>query len=201
MSDQDTRGQTTEGEPPDGGRRKFLGVASIAAMASGLAAGYGALGAIVGRYLYPARPTETGWMFVVEVDRLKVGDSLQYEAPGGEAVTIARQGASGGASDFIALSSTCPHLGCQVHWQSNEERFFCPCHNGTFDAQGLGTGGPPGEAGQRLPQYVLTVEKGLLFIDAPTASLAEGREGRIVQPKTSKAGHDPCLGRNGTRRA
>ena len=199
MSDQDKRNRDRKGEPPDGERRKFLGVASKVAMASGLAAGYGALGLVAGRYLYPAHPTETGWLFVAEVDRLGVGDSLQYEAPGGEAVTIARQRSAGDVSDFIALSSTCPHLGCKVHWQSTEERFFCPCHNGTFDAQGRGTGGPPGDAGQSLPQYALRVEKGLLFIEVPTASLAQGEEERIVEPQLARAGHDPCLAGGGVR--
>jgi len=205
MSDRDDRIDEVEERAPDGDRRRFLGMASKVAMASGLAGGYGAMGLVAGRYLYPAHPQETGWMFLAELDRMSVGDSLHYEAPGGEAVTVARQGSAGDASDFIALSSTCPHLGCQVHWQSAEERFFCPCHNGTFDAVGRGTSGPPGDAGQSLPRYALRVENGLLFIEVPTATLAatpaDGAEGRIVEPRVSRSGHDPCLDGGGTRRS
>ena len=80
-------------------------------------------------------------------------------------------------ADFIALSSVCPHLGCRVHWQSQESRFFCPCHNGSFDPQGKPTGGPPLAAGQSLPKYPLKVEHGLLFIEMPIHSVG-GRKPR-----------------------
>jgi Rieske Fe-S protein len=89
-------------------------------------------------------------------------------------VIITRQGEGGEVSDFIALSSTCPHLGCRVHWESPNQRFFCPCHNGTFDPQGRATGGPPKAAGQDLPRYPLKIERGLLYIEVPTRTLSVG---------------------------
>ena len=94
-----------------------------------------------------------------------------YRVPGGEKVTIARRGETGTVDDFIALSSTCPHLGCQVHWEPLHERYFCPCHNGTFDPDGVGTGGPPGDAGQSLPRYPLRVEGRLLYIRVALSGL------------------------------
>jgi Rieske Fe-S protein len=45
--------------------------------------------------------------------------------------------------DYIAMSNVCTHLGCRVRWISDEERFFCPCHNGQFDRQGNVISGPP----------------------------------------------------------
>jgi nitrite reductase/ring-hydroxylating ferredoxin subunit len=192
MTDESDRDRPAEPE-----RRRFLELSSKAAMATGLAAGYGTLGLVAGRNLYPARPDDRAWVFVTGVDRLAPGGALHYESPTGEAVTVARQGSAGGVEDFIALSSTCPHLGCQVHWEASNDRFFCPCHNGTFDAAGRGTGGPPGDAGQSLPRYALRVEDGLLFIEVPTASLARG-EGRVVEARRSRPGHDPCL--DGDRR-
>jgi Rieske Fe-S protein len=148
-------------------RRGFMATTSSVAMAAGLAAGYGTFFAMAGRFLFPAGSDVTGWMFVAEVDRLRVGDSMTYVAPNGAKVVVARQQEKGTAADFIALSSTCPHLGCQVHWESANGRFFCPCHNGTFDSQGQATGGPPFTAGQSLPRYPLRIERGLLFIEAP----------------------------------
>ena len=106
------------------------------------------------------------------VNDIEVGGAFVYRTPVGERVTIARQGESGTVDDFVALSSTCPHLGCQVHWQLAEARFFCPCHNGAFDAQGKPTAGPPAEANQELPRYPLKLEGGLLYIEAPTEKLA-----------------------------
>jgi len=37
---------------------------------------------------------------------------------------------------FLAVHSRCPHLGCTVHWTSEENRFFCPCHASSFDLYG-----------------------------------------------------------------
>lgn len=156
-----------EQEPRKLDRRGFLTQSSNVAMAVGLAAGYGALGAIAGRYMYPARGRDLSWLFVAEVAALGVGESLLYRGPAGETINITRTANGGDASNFIALSSTCPHLGCQVHWESQNDRYFCPCHNGTFDPDGVGTGGPPGDAGQSLPRYPLKVESGLLFIEVP----------------------------------
>jgi len=152
---------------PGTDRRSFLARASGIAMTAGLAAGYGTCGWMAVRFLYPAHPRPKGWMFVIEAVRLAKGQSFAYRTPAGERVTIARQADAGTVEDFAALSSTCPHLGCQVHWEAQRERFFCPCHNGTFDRDGKGTGGPPGEAGMSLPRYPLRLEDGLLYIEVP----------------------------------
>ncbi|HYW79103.1 MAG TPA: ubiquinol-cytochrome c reductase iron-sulfur subunit, partial [Thermoguttaceae bacterium] len=136
-------------------RRDFI---SSAAMGGGLLAGYGTLAVMAGRYLYPSGAQPKTWMFVTALKRMAEGESLEFEDPTGAKIVIARQGGNGDADDFIALSSVCPHLGCQVHWQSNANRFFCPCHNGVFDPQGKATGGPPAAAGQSLAHYPLKVE-------------------------------------------
>ncbi len=137
-------------------------------MGAGLVSGYGAFGAIAARYLYPARPDRTRWMFVAATSTLHPGDAMTYHTPAGAGVTIARRADGGTVDDFIAMSTTCPHLGCQVHWEGRTSHFRCPCHNGIFDADGRGVSGPPGEAGQSLPRYPLQVEHGLLFIEVPT---------------------------------
>lgn len=177
-------------------RRKFITSASRIAMAAGLAGGYGGFGLIAGRFLYPARPEDRLWQFVAEVDRIDVGESLLYRGPSGETINVTRQAGNGDASDFIALSSTCPHLGCQVHWEQQNNRYFCPCHNGTFDPSGIGTGGPPGDAGLSLPRYPLRVEGGLLYIEVPEARLASAdSNGEVIDGIESihTAGQDPCL--------
>jgi cytochrome b6-f complex iron-sulfur subunit len=143
-------------------------------MAGGLAASYGTFGTIAARYLYPSGKAKTNWQFVVAAGEVKKGAALLYRVPGGEQVTIARREETGAVEDFVALSSTCPHLGCKVHWQSTEQRFFCPCHNGAFDASGKATAGPPADAGQSLPRYPLKVEDGLLFIEVPSDPLQVG---------------------------
>jgi Rieske Fe-S protein len=134
-------------------------------MTASLLGGYGAFALISGRYLYPARPSERSWQFVIEESRMDVGDVIALRVPGGNTVNVARHRCVGGADDFIALSSTCPHLGCKVSWRAGERCFFCPCHNGYFDASGNGTAGPPGREHQSLPRYALKVENGLLHVE------------------------------------
>ena len=124
-------------------------------MTAGIVGGYGGFAAIAGRYLYPSRTGEVMWQFVSEVAGIEVGQAIRYRGPSGETINITRMGRDGGSEDFIALSSTCPHLGCQVRWEAQNDRFFCPCHNGVFDPSGVATAGPPGEAGQSLPRYEL----------------------------------------------
>lgn len=186
----------TRDGPSSPDRRRFLGKASGAAMVTGLAGGYGAFGAIALRYLYPTNLDNRLWQFVIETDRVKVGESIRYRGPSGETVNIARQRRSGDADDFIALSSTCPHLGCQVRWESQNNRFYCPCHNGVFDPTGVATSGPPAEAGQSLSRYPLQVTNGLLHISVPPPQFAGGdSKGEVLAADNSISGpgHDPCL--------
>ncbi len=153
------------GSGPTGpARRDFLSTAGSLAMAGGLAAGYGAFGLMAGRFLFPVRKEEGLWIFVAPEASLKQGESFRFRLPNGRPVNVTRLAAKGSAEDFLALSSTCPHLGCQVHWEPHKNRYYCPCHNGTFDPSGTATGGPPAEAGESLPRYPLRIEKGLLFI-------------------------------------
>lgn len=172
----------TDSNQPD--RRKFLRAASSTAMVGGLVAGYGTFFAYAGRFLYPARPPDKAWMFVAEISQIPVGSSKDFRLPSGASVVITRQSEGDTADAFLALSSVCPHLGCQVHWEQANNRFFCPCHNGIFDAKGKGIGGPPGEAGQSLPEYPLKIESGLLYIEVEADTLATLPRGD---------GHDPCL--------
>jgi len=37
---------------------------------------------------------------------------------------------------FLALYRRCPHLGCSVNWEPEEDKFFCPCHASSFDQVG-----------------------------------------------------------------
>ncbi len=166
--------QAEADEPTEVERRTILSTASLVAMGGGLVGGYGLFGVMAGRYLYPTSGGNLAWQFVAVADELKLGEGLEYIAPTGEKVVVARQGEGNSEDDFVALSSVCPHLGCQVHWEPHNDRFFCPCHNGVFNPQGAPLEGPPKSANQHLLRFPLRVtEEGLLFIHAPTSSLVE----------------------------
>ncbi len=184
----------TADPPAASSRRDALWAASTAWMVAGLAGGYGLFAWLGARFMLPARVGEVQQLFVTRVSDVAVGGTLLYQTPDGRPVNITRRSAGGGAADFIALSSTCPHLGCQVRWEPQNDRYFCPCHNGTFDTTGKATGGPPGEAGQSLPRYGLRVEKGLLYIEVPVEHLSMPRQAGLVDVVGPQGpGHDPCL--------
>lgn len=166
----DTVGPEQESANPAPDRRSFVKASSLV-MAGGLVGGYGALAYVAGQFLYSSAPRKLAWMFVADTAKVRVGDTLQFRTPAGQTVTITRRDSQGTAADFLALSSTCPHLGCQVHWVAQNQRFFCPCHNGAFDPEGKATAGPPAAARQSLHQYPLKIENGLVFIEAPTELL------------------------------
>jgi Rieske Fe-S protein len=64
-------------------------------------------------------------------------------------------------STVVAYSQKCTHLSCAVLPQPEQNRIFCPCHEGAFDIQtGRPIGGPP----QRpLPRVTLEVRGAEIF--------------------------------------
>jgi cytochrome b6-f complex iron-sulfur subunit len=179
-------------DDPD--RRHFLASGSLAtgAMAGGLALGYGMFFRCAARYLYPSEEG-TAWMFVTDVASVAPGQAFSFQSPTGVPVVITRKSSNGAgdsptADDFLALSSVCPHLGCRVHWEPQNDRFFCPCHLGAFDPEGRPTAGPPLAANQSLPEYPLKVEDGLLYINMPVKPIDQTTDRRV-------AGIDACRNR------
>lgn len=63
--------------------------------------------------------------------------------------------------EFVALSNICTHLGCRVRWVTDEQKFFCPCHNGVFDKDGNVVSGPPPRP---LDRFEVKEENGQLFV-------------------------------------
>ncbi len=60
---------------------------------------------------------------------------------------------------LAAFSQVCTHLSCAVVYRADEERLFCPCHNGAFACAG-GHGGARPVAGppeRPLPRIALDV--------------------------------------------
>lgn len=63
--------------------------------------------------------------------------------------------------EYVAMSNTCTHLGCRVRWITDQEQFFCPCHNAAFDKDGEVLSGPPPRP---LDRYEVKVEDDQLYI-------------------------------------
>jgi cytochrome b6-f complex iron-sulfur subunit len=179
--------ESSDSEQP---RRSFLTVTAGSALA-GLLGAYGTFTWMLGEFVYPAARNSKSWLFVCTVDRLAAGEAMDFTSPTGAKVVVARQGTGEETGDFLALSSVCPHLGCRVHWESQNNRFFCPCHNGAFDRDGKPVSGPPQAANQSLVRFPLKVENGLLFLEVPMESIASC----LGKPSEHRQSPDECLSR------
>lgn len=171
--------ESETGDPESGdvgSRRSFLANTGSATMLAGLAASYGTLGYCALRFLAPdPNDTNLGWQFVATQESLAGLSSFEFVASSGVKIVIA-SAPDVTESGLLALSSVCPHLGCQVFWEAANDRFFCPCHNGVFDSQGKATGGPPADADQSLTQYPIKIEGGLVYVMAPVKTVTQSRD-------------------------
>ena len=84
------------------------------------------------------------------VDRLVV---LDGDLP----VELARQDGR-----LVARSLLCTHQGCRVEWRETEDAYFCPCHEGVFDASGKPILGPPDRA---LREFPLRTDPEFVYVD------------------------------------
>lgn len=70
-------------------------------------------------------------LFPVITDRQDAWSSYPPEPVG--AVYLRRTEA---ASEPVAYSNVCPHLGCAVDYKPSNEQYHCPCHNSKFEIDG-----------------------------------------------------------------
>ena len=75
---------------------------------------------------------------------------------------------------FLAVESTCTHLGCAVTWAAKTSTFDCPCHGAQFESNGVVRKKP---ANGPLKQFTID-----------TAKLAEGRLVVLDRVQTREGG-------------
>jgi cytochrome b6-f complex iron-sulfur subunit len=63
---------------------------------------------------------------------------------------------------FLALSSTCSHLGCTVPWNEKDRTFPCPCHASVFNMTGQVLSPP---APRALDLHPVVIEGGVVKVD------------------------------------
>ncbi len=132
-------------------------------MGVGLAISYGTLGLQGLMFLLPKRvKPRVRRLFAGQVNQFRIGGVQIFFDLQGNEILVKRS-----ESELKAFSSTCPHLGCRVRWEGDKQRFFCPCHNGVFDSNGVAVSGPPAAAGQSLSQIPLEVDEktGVVYME------------------------------------
>jgi len=121
-------------------RREFtkaLGLASFAAFIGSVTLG------TMGKLRNLAK-TSHPEMMVADLDTLKVGQSILFHYPDEESPCILVRH---GEEQFSAYGQKCTHLGCPVHYNEEENEFYCPCHVGKFSVEdGEPIAGPPRRA-------------------------------------------------------
>ena len=65
------------------------------------------------------------------------------------------------ASEVVAFSNVCTHLGCRVNWHTDTQQYICPCHDAHFDINGKVVSGPPPRP---MDTYPTRVQDGVLSI-------------------------------------
>ena len=71
------------------------------------------------------------------------------------------------AGQVAAFAPQCTHLGCVYHWEADDKKFLCPCHNSVFDLNGKVTDGP---APRPLDRHMIQIEGGKLLINPNVSS-------------------------------
>lgn len=131
-----------------------------------MAAAYGLFAVRAVQFVFPERKTlHKTRIFLAFASDIPQGASKSIPMPSGDQLLLSstRRIDAGKESTFVAFSSSCPHLGCRVHWDSLAERFVCPCHQGVFDAKGVAISGPPAQSGSNLKHYPVEVSGNSIY--------------------------------------
>ncbi len=134
----------------DDSRRKFIntclgGVAALAV--TGVA---GVSYPVVRYYLVPPDDNNRKGKISIPLNTIAPGEAKFFEFNGSAAVLVRKLD-----GNLVALSAVCPHLGCIVLWQAEQQDFLCPCHAGYFTVDGAVISGPPPRALAKIPFAVL----------------------------------------------
>jgi len=76
-------------------------------------------------------------LFAPQAETLAPGEARIVELDGDKVAAFRSED-----GELHAVSATCTHLGCDVHWNPAERSWDCPCHGSRFDCDGLVLEGP-----------------------------------------------------------
>ena len=135
-------------------RRKLL--KSVAAFVP-ISAAFAGLAAMGIRFVTPIKREINRKIFTVGLEELPMNATKRFQDLRGRDLMLVRTG----EREVKAISTVCTHLGCTVFWQKDRQEFFCPCHNGRFDKNGVVLEGPPPAP---LDLYQVEIEGNNVFV-------------------------------------
>src|SRR3546814_301930 len=127
-------------------RRGYLKILGI--LSGGLAVGNVAVA--LGAFTRRTEGADEDLVITDDVESLAVGDEVRFTYPtDNDPAVLLRLD----EDLYVAYSTVCTHLACEVLWVSDDRDLYCPCHDGHFDpTSGAPTSGPPQPP---LPEIVL----------------------------------------------
>jgi cytochrome b6-f complex iron-sulfur subunit len=137
-------------------RRGFISWLAIGWIA--FAAGFGALGSIAIRFLFPNVLFEPPSSFKAGFPSEFTVGVVDERFKSKYGVWIVRDDSS-----IYALSTVCTHLGCTPNWLGAEQKFKCPCHGSGFYITGINFEGPAPRPLER--HKVFLAEDGQIVVD------------------------------------
>lgn len=145
MSDAIAYDKDVAGTEPESGSELTTRRAFIAMGATLVGAVYGAaIGYPVYRYLStPARRAASA-AAVTQVDlpgaeKLERGAAMMFKFGTKPGLLIHHSD-----GNWVAMDAVCTHLGCTVQYEPHNDRVYCACHGGVYDARtGANVAGPP----------------------------------------------------------
>jgi cytochrome b6-f complex iron-sulfur subunit len=81
----------------------------------------------------------------IPLDRLSAGQAQYVEYRGQQVIVLAT------SNQPLVFSASCPHLGCNVIWDSGDSLFRCPCHGAVFNGTGQVVKGPVSGSLRKVP--------------------------------------------------
>ena len=91
----------------------------------------------------------------IALDRLSLGQAQYVEYRGQQLIVMV------GADGPLVFSASCPHLGCNVIWDSGDSLFRCPCHGAMFNGSGQVIRGP---VSSNLRKVAFEVKDGKIIV-------------------------------------
>lgn len=112
----------------------------------------------IGLQSLAARKNRFEPLAIAEVGEIPVMGSKLFHYPGPHDPNLLVRLRDG---SYVAYGQKCTHLSCAVVPRPEEDRFHCPCHEGSFDiASGRPLAGPPRRP---LPQVELDIRDGVIY--------------------------------------
>ena len=122
-----------------------------------IGAAFTGLAAMGVRFITPIKREIDRKIFTVGLEELPLNATKRFKDLRGRDLMLVRTG----EREVKAISTVCTHLGCTVFWQKDRQEFFCPCHNGRFDKNGVVLEGPPPAP---LDLYPVEIEGDNVFV-------------------------------------